>query len=122
MTQQDARDSPARTFLRPGDQFPPTVAIPTHPPIRSRHFQRAALGLGRQLVLRLGVEIAGVVTLMQLRRGIALQPVDDAPALHGRAGSDRVGPTLHVLVFMHGQEFAGSIQQALRQTAISAIV
>ncbi len=43
MTQQDARDSPARTFLRPGDQFPPTVAIPTHPPIRSRHFQRAAL-------------------------------------------------------------------------------
>ena len=44
MTQQDARDSPTRTFLGPGDQFPPTVAIPTHPPIRSRHFQRAALG------------------------------------------------------------------------------
>ena len=44
MTQQHARDSPARTFLMPGDQFPPTVAIPTHPPIRSRHFQRAALG------------------------------------------------------------------------------
>ena len=43
MTQQDARDSPTRTFLGPGDQFPPTVAIPTHPPIRSRHFQRAAL-------------------------------------------------------------------------------
>ena len=46
MTQQDARDSPTRTFLGPGDQFPPTVAIPTHPPIRSRHFQSAALRTG----------------------------------------------------------------------------
>src|ERR1700754_1668407 len=53
------------------------------------------------LVLRAGLEVAGVVTLVQLARGIAPGAVDHATALHGRAFGDGVGPALHVLVLVH---------------------
>src|SRR5437867_11537667 len=70
------------------------------------------------LVLRLVVEIAGLVPLVQLARRIARDAVDHAAALHGGALCDRVGPALHVLVFVPRQEFAGAIDQAFRQRAI----
>ncbi len=49
------------------------------------------------LVLRLGLEIAGIVALVQLARRIAPGAVDHAAALHCRAFGDRRGPALHVL-------------------------
>src|SRR5664279_2288529 len=68
---------------------------------------------GLNLVLRLGVEIAGVVAFVQLVRGLARGAVDHATALHRRALGDGVGPALHVLVVLHCQEFAAAIEQAL---------
>src|SRR5258708_7705949 len=79
---------------------------------------RSRPGGACELVLRLCVEIAGVVALVQLARGLAPGAVDHAPALHSRALGDRVGPALHVLVCLDLKEFARTIQQALREAAI----
>src|SRR5262249_31401596 len=54
--------------------------------------------VGRELVLGAELEIAGVVALAQLGRGIALQAVDNAPALDRRPRADGIGPALDVLV------------------------
>src|SRR5437870_5747594 len=70
------------------------------------------------LVLRLGVEVARLVTLVQLGRGVARETIDHAPALHGRTPGDGVGPAVHILVVMHRQEFTRAIEQAFRQAAI----
>src|ERR1700681_3754337 len=61
------------------------------------------------LVLRLRLEIAGVMALMQLARRIALDTVDHAAALHGRTLGELVGPALHVLVFVHSEKFARTV-------------
>src|SRR5882757_5006225 len=76
------------------------------------------LALGRQLVLSPQLEVAGVMAFMELVRGIALQAVDDASALDGRAIADQVGPALDVLVVADRQELARAIQQALGQPAV----
>src|SRR5260370_32466779 len=74
---------------------------------------------GGELVLRLCVEVAGVVTLVQLARRLAGETIDHAPALHGRAPEDGVGPALHMLVILHRKELGGvPIEPALCQTAI----
>ena len=65
-----------------------------------------------------GVEIAGVVALVQLARGLAADAVDHPPALHGRPFGDRVGPALHVLVLLHAEELGRAVEPALRQPAI----
>src|ERR1700736_3200364 len=70
------------------------------------------------LVLRLGFEIAGVVTFVQLTGKLTPGAVDHPPPLHGRTLGDGVGPALHVCVLLYAQEFAATIEQALRQTAI----
>src|SRR6202011_5017596 len=70
------------------------------------------------LVLRPGFEVAGVVTFVQLTGKLAPGAVDHAPPLHRRTLGDGVGPALHVLVLLHAQEFAPTIEHALRQTAV----
>src|SRR5829696_9073586 len=70
------------------------------------------------LVLRLRIEIAGLMPLVQLARRIARDAVDHTPALHRRTFCDRVGPALHVPVFVHRQELAGAVDQALGQRAV----
>src|ERR1700751_693605 len=70
------------------------------------------------LILGPGVEIAGVMALVELARRITGNAVDHAPALDGRAFCNLVGPALHVLVFVHGEEFARAIDQALGERAI----
>src|SRR5215831_7704914 len=56
---------------------------------------------GGELVLRLRVEVAGVVALVQLLGGVARKPVDHAPAPHRRPFQKHVGPALDVLVLVH---------------------
>src|SRR5690242_13902369 len=58
----------------------------------------SSLGLGRQLVFGPELEVAGIVAFAELGRRIALQAIDDAPALDGRTRADQVGPALDVLV------------------------
>src|SRR5450432_2502122 len=60
---------------------------------------RRCVGRLPYLVLRIGIEIAGLVTLVQLAGRIARDPVDHASALHRRPFRNRIGPALHVLVF-----------------------
>src|SRR4030081_2755953 len=68
-----------------------------------------------ELVLRLRVEVASVVALVQLARRLAGETVDHAPALHGRPFEEGVGPALDVLVLLHRQEFRRrTIEPALR--------
>ena len=62
------------------------------------------------LVLRLRFEIAGIVTFMQLARGIALKTVDHAPSLHGRTGVNPVSYT-HLDVY---KRQAGEHHQLIR--------
>src|SRR5260221_3231121 len=73
------------------------------------------LALGRQLVLCPQLEVAGVMAFMELVRRIALQAVDDASPLDGRAIADQVGPALDVLVVADRQEIARANHQALCQ-------
>src|SRR5258708_24241026 len=79
---------------------------------------RSRLGGACELVLRLCLEIAGVVALVQLARGLAPGAVDHAPALPSRALGDRAGPPLHVLECLDLKEFARTIQRPLREAAI----
>src|SRR4030095_578927 len=60
----------------------------------------------RQLVRGLGLEVAGLVALGRLARGIAKRAVDHPAALHRRPRGDLVGPALDVLVLAHRQELA----------------
>src|SRR5947209_7745575 len=55
---------------------------------------------GGQLVLRLGVEVAGVVALVQLLGRLAREAIDHAAAPHRRACEEGVGPALDVLVIL----------------------
>src|SRR5262245_10779954 len=64
-------------------------------------------GLRRQLILRSGLEVAGMMALVQLLRRIADGAVDHAPALHGGPPGDRVGPALNVGVLLNLQELGG---------------
>src|ERR1700704_6831277 len=79
---------------------------------------KAASSRRGNLVLRAGLEIAGVVAFVQLTGGLAPSAVDHASALHRRAFGDGVGPALHVFVLLHAQEFAGAVEHALRQAAV----
>src|SRR5262249_46078470 len=57
------------------------------------------------LVLCPGRKIAGVMPLVQLACWIAGDPVDHAASPHGGPPGDLIGPALHVLIFVHRQEF-----------------
>jgi hypothetical protein len=76
---------------------------------------RASVSGGRQLVLRLRLEVAGVVPFVELIRGIAAQSVDLAAAFHRRALADQRHPALQMLVVLHRQEFATAILVVLRR-------
>src|SRR5579863_4278951 len=69
------------------------------------------------LVLRLGVEVALLVSLAQLARRVAKDTVHHPPALHRRSLGDRIRPALDVLVVGHLQELAGLVHQALGERA-----
>src|SRR6185312_3380266 len=58
----------------------------------------------RELVLSLGLEVAGVMTLVQLVRRIAGDAVAHAAALDRGARQDLIGPAQHVFVFVRAQE------------------
>src|SRR5690349_18776627 len=73
---------------------------------------------GRHLVLRIRIEVRGVVALVELAGGVARGAVDDAAALHGGPRIDLVGPAQHVLVFMRRQEFGCIVGPALQNAAI----
>ncbi len=62
----------------PGDQFPPTVAIPTHPPIRSRHFQRAELATDLPSPVAMVFERP-----IEGRRAVPMPSPTEIPALPG---------------------------------------
>src|SRR4051794_34420687 len=89
------------------DHHHPCAHFRTEGTARGSLCPEIALTLGCQLVLCAELEIARVVPFMQLVRGIALQPVDDAPALDRGALADQVGPALDVLVVLDRQELAG---------------
>ena len=72
----------------------------------------------REFVLRAGLEIAGVVPLVQLAGRVALQSIDHAPALDCGARSDGVGPALNMAIVLHLQELPTPVQQALGQRAV----
>src|SRR3954471_4405439 len=72
----------------------------------------------RQLVLRLRLEVAGVVALVQLARRLAPGAVDHAAALHRRALRNLVGPAQDVRVLVHLQELARSVQLPLGERAV----
>src|SRR5437763_1583471 len=64
---------------------------------------------GGELVLRLRVEVAGVVALVQLLGRIAGGAVDHAPALHGRPRVDLVSPAVDVLVLLRAKELGAAV-------------
>src|SRR5215218_8772764 len=80
---------------------------------RASSFHRLA-----NLVLRLCVEIARIVPLVQLACRIAPGAVDHAAAFYGWSCGNCVGPALYVLVLVHGQKFAAAVEQPLGQRAI----
>src|SRR5581483_10582874 len=70
------------------------------------------------LVLCLRLKVTGIMALVQLARGIALNAVDHAAALHRGALRELVGPALHVLVFVQGEDFAGAVNEPLGERAV----
>src|ERR1700692_906513 len=99
-----AAHTPARVRSASTKPLPPSSREKAHEP----HKQPKWLGAGssRNLVLRLGFEIAGVVTFVQLAGELPPSAVDLAPSLHSGARGDRVAPTLDMCVFLYLQEFA----------------
>src|SRR5271168_2439353 len=73
---------------------------------------------GCKLVLRLRVEVAGVVALVQLARWLAGKAVDHAPAPDGRPFKEHIGPALDVLVLVDREELGRPILAELRQPAV----
>src|SRR5260370_2347527 len=71
------------------------------------------LALGCELVLRPQLEVAGVMAFMELVRGIALETVDDAPALDRRAPPHEVGPPLDRLLVPDRPETRPAPEQAI---------
>src|SRR5712671_3934667 len=69
---------------------------------------------GRELFLRFRLEVAGVVSLVQLLRGVAGETVDHAPAPHRRPLQEHVSPALHILVLVDGEEFGRAVLVELR--------
>src|SRR6516162_4875162 len=72
----------------------------------------------RQLVLRFGLEIAGVMALVQLFFRRPAGAVDHSPALDGRALTDFFRPACQVFIFVRLQERArvvvgGAVQYAV---------
>ena len=76
------------------------VPARTKGPIKPRLSLRGC----RELVLRLRFEVAGIVPLVELIRGIAAQPVDLAAPFHRRALADQRRPALQILIILHLQE------------------
>src|SRR2546421_8781408 len=82
------------------------------------------------LVLRFGLEIAGVMALVQLCFRRPAGAVDHSPALDGRALADFFRPARQVFIFVRLQELArvvvgGAVQHPVavpRPDRISAIV
>src|ERR1051325_175433 len=73
---------------------------------------------GGDLVLGLGLEIAGVVPLEQLLRRLAGRAVDHAPALHRRARPDLLGPADDIFVLVRADELGAAVLIELHQPAI----
>src|ERR1700739_4498076 len=73
---------------------------------------------GGELVLRLGVEIASVVAVVQLARRLTVNAVDHPSPPYCRPLHECVSPTTHVLVVLHAQELGGSVEHAFGQRAI----
>src|SRR5690625_1944927 len=71
-----------------------------------------------ELILRAGIEIAGIVALVQLLGRIAPGAIDHAPALHSRPLGDLLGPTIHMLVTAGIEEFRGLVGLIAHQRAI----
>ena len=70
------------------------------------------------LVLRFGLEIAGIMALVQLFSRRPAGAVDHSPALNGRASADFFRPACQVFIFVRLQERArvvigGAIQHAV---------
>ena len=70
------------------------------------------------LVLRFGLEIVGIMALVQLFFRRPAGAVDHSPALNGRASADFFRPACQVSIFMRLQERArvvigGAIQHAV---------
>ena len=73
---------------------------------------------GRKFVLRLRIEVAAVVPLMQLARRLTPGAVDLPTPLNGRTLRDLVGPAQHVLVLVHTQELTGLVELAFHQRPV----
>src|SRR6516165_2461225 len=113
--------TPAPTWVRsrrrsPTEWKPPRRSSP--PDLRRNNPLTSCSIGGRELVLRLGFEIAGVVAFVQLARWLAGKAVDHATALDGRPLVDHVGPALDVLVLVHRQELGRAVLPKLGQPAI----
>jgi hypothetical protein len=72
----------------------------------------------RQLVLRFGVEIAGMMSLVQLARGVTHHAVDHPTTLDRWPRADLVGPADDVFVFLHSQELSRIVDQPFHQRAV----
>src|SRR5580692_1216047 len=98
-----AAHKPGRVRSASIKPLPPSSKEKAHEP----HQQPKWLGAGsiRNFVLRLGFEIAGVVTFVQLVGELPPSAVDLAPSLHSGARADRVAPTLNMCVFLYLQKF-----------------
>lgn len=96
---------------------PPAAVVPARP-AQGMAARRPFAVLSGQLVLRPGVEVAGVMAFVQLARRLAAGPVDLAAARYRRPCEDLVGPAQDVLVFVHGQEFVGTVLPAFDQAAV----
>src|SRR3546814_18580220 len=72
----------------------------------------------RNLVLRLRIEVVGVMALVQLLGRVAGYAIDHASASHRGPRQNRVGPALHVLVVLHRQELDRAVLPALAPAAI----
>src|ERR1044072_7408716 len=105
----------------------PSTRLP-HPEERTKGASRRTQNLnapaanslrgGGDLVLGLGLEIAGVVPLEQLLRRLAGRAVDHAPALHRRGRPDLLGPANAIFVFVRADDLGPAILPELHQAAI----
>src|ERR1051325_9806797 len=102
-------------FSKNGMGFLPSVE--RRPPTGGRRSDWLLRG-GGDLVLGLGLEIAGIVPLEQLLRRLAGGAVDHAPALHRRPGPDLLGPADDIFVLVRADELGAAVLIELHQPAI----
>mmetsp|Transcript_5457 Transcript_5457/g.15163 ORF Transcript_5457/g.15163 Transcript_5457/m.15163 type:complete len:340 (-) Transcript_5457:32-1051(-) len=83
--------------------------------IEERHVRHLCCSL--DLVLRLGLEVAASVPLVQLLRLLAERAVHHPAALDGGALCDQLRPGEHVRVGLHLQELAGVVEPPQHEVA-----